>query len=163
MFSTALPGFWPSGGASYPTRQHSDTAGDQRERQEGAGSSRPDVERRRIAEPYRQAFGRERTVEYGRPAGWMLMMSAVEKVFFPTTLLIMIILRNWEGLIVTIAAETVVGIAALMVVMKGQRMAYLAKGLLIAPIRYALLMSELVTIGRFAVDLWISKDRNWRK
>jgi hypothetical protein len=93
----------------------------------------------------------------------MLMMSAVEKVFFPTTLLIMIILRNWEGLIVTVAAETVVGIAALMVVMKGQRVAYLAKGLLIAPIRYALLMSELITIGRFAVDLWISKDRNWRK
>ena len=55
--------------------------------------ARPDVERRRqIAEPYRQAFGRERTGRYGRPAKWMLMMSAVEKVFFPTTLLIMIIL-----------------------------------------------------------------------
>jgi glycosyltransferase involved in cell wall biosynthesis len=166
MFATALPGFWPSGGASYPTRQHIGTAGDQRKRQDApadAASARPDVERRQIAEPYRQAFGRERTVAYGRPAGWMLMMSAVEKVFFPTTLLIMIILRNWEGLIVTIAAETAVGIAALMVVMKGQRLAYLAKGLLIAPIRYALLMSELFTIGRFAVDLWISKDRNWRK
>jgi hypothetical protein len=163
MFATTLPGFWPSGGASHPTRQHTGPDGEQSERGDAATSSRPDVERRRIAEPYRQAFGRERTVEYGRPAGWMLMMSAVEKVFFPTTLLIMIILRNWEGLIVTLAAETAVGIAALMVVMKGQRLTYLAKGLLIAPIRYALLMSELFTIGRFAVDLWISKDRNWRK
>jgi hypothetical protein len=56
-----------------------------------------------------------------------------------------------------------VGIAALMAVMKGQRLMYLAKGLLVAPIRYALMMSELFTIGRFAVDVWISKDRNWRK
>jgi hypothetical protein len=93
----------------------------------------------------------------------MLAMSAVEKVFFPTTLLILIILRNWEGLLVTVVAETAVGIAALMAVMKGQRLMYLAKGLLVAPIRYALMMSELFTIGRFAVDVWISKDRNWRK
>ena len=164
MFATALPGFWPTGGASYPARQqHGGPDGVQGERRGTADTVRSDGDRRRIAEPYRQAFGRERTIEYGRPAGWMLMMSAVEKVFFPTTLLIMLILRNWEGLIVTIAAETAVGIAALMVVMKGQRLAYLAKGLLIAPIRYALLMSELFTISRFAVDLWISKDRNWRK
>ncbi|MGH9254457.1 MAG: glycosyltransferase family 2 protein [Vicinamibacterales bacterium] len=163
MFSTALPGLWPSGVASYPTRRRTETSGDSGERKNAPVSSRSGDERRRIAEPYRQAFGRERTVAYGRPAGWMLMMSAVEKVFFPTTLLILIILRNWEGLIVTVAAETAVGVAALMVVMKGQRLAYLAKGLLVAPIRYALLMSELFTIGRFAVDLWISKDRNWRK
>jgi hypothetical protein len=163
MFSTALPGLWPSGVASYPTRRRTEASGDDGERKNAPASSRSGEERRRIAEPYRQAFGRERTVADGRPAGWMLMMSAVEKVFFPTTLLILIILRNWEGLIVTVAAETAVGVAALMVVMKGQRLAYLAKGLLVAPIRYALLMSELFTIGRFAVDLWISKDRNWRK
>src|SRR5262249_39077851 len=120
-------------------------------------------ERRRISEPYRQAFGRDRTVVLGRPVGWMLMMSAVEKVFFPTTLLILMILRNWEGLIVTVAAETAVCLAALVAVTKGQRLEYLAKGLLATPIRYALMMSELFTIGRFAVDLWISKDRSWRK
>jgi glycosyltransferase involved in cell wall biosynthesis len=121
------------------------------------------AERRRTTEPYRQAFGRDKTALLGRPAGWMLMMSAVEKVFFPTTLLILMILRNWEGLIVTLAAETVVCLGALVAVMKGQRMEYLAKGLLATPIRYVLMISELFTIGRFAIDLWISKDRGWRK
>ena len=60
-----------------------------------APSSRSD--RRVIREPYRQAFGRERTATYGRPAGWILLNSAVEKVFFPAALLIMLILRQLGG------------------------------------------------------------------
>jgi len=123
----------------------------------------PRVERRRIREPYRQAFGRERTAEAGRPAGWMLMMSAVEKIFFPTSLIILMLVRNWEALAVTLAAETTVGLATLMVVMKGQRLEYLAKGLAVVPIRYAMLMSEVVTIGRFATDIWVRGNRRWRK
>jgi len=123
----------------------------------------PQVDRRRIQEPYRQAFGRERTAEAGRPAGWMLMMSAVEKVFFPTSLIILMLIRNWEALAVTLAAETTVGLATLMVVMRGQRLEYLAKGLAVVPLRYAMLLSEVVTIGRFAADIWIRGNRRWRK
>src|SRR5262245_52560497 len=47
-------------------------------------------DRRIVSEPYRQGFGRARTESHGRPAGWILLMSAVEKVFFPTSLLIMV-------------------------------------------------------------------------
>jgi len=121
------------------------------------------IERRRIREPYRQAFGRERTLNWGRPAGWMLLMSAVEKIFFPTSLLIMLILRNWWGLGVTVAMETLIGILVLGLVVKGRRLELMAKGLLVAPLRYALLTSEIFTIGRFATDVWITKNRNWRK
>jgi glycosyltransferase involved in cell wall biosynthesis len=120
-------------------------------------------DRRRIQEPYRQAFGRERTTIFGRPAGWILMMSAVEKVFFPTALLIMLILRNWQGLALTVVLETLAGIIALGLVMKGQRFEYVMKGLAVAPLRYALLASDLFTLGRFATDMWITKNRNWRK
>jgi glycosyltransferase involved in cell wall biosynthesis len=120
-------------------------------------------ERRVIGEPYRQAFGRDRTLRDGRPAGWMLMMSAVEKVFFPTALLIMIILRNWHGLALTVAVETIIGVLMLAAVMKGRRLEYLAKGLAVVPIRYALMTSELVTLTRFASDLWITNNRKWRK
>ena len=129
----------------------------------GTGGSVSDRERRFIREPYRQAFGRARTEAFGRPAGWILAMSAVEKVFFPVGLLIMVILGNWEGLAVTVAAETTICLSALALTMKGQRMEYALKGLLVTPIRYALLGSELFTIGRFASDLWITKDRKWRK
>jgi glycosyltransferase involved in cell wall biosynthesis len=120
-------------------------------------------ERRLIGEPYRQGFGRDRTLQYGRPAGWMLMMSAVEKVFFPTALVIMIILGNWQGLALTIAAEALIGVLLLAAVMKGHRLEYLAKGLAVVPIRYALMTSELVTLTRFASDLWITNNRKWRK
>jgi hypothetical protein len=84
-------------------------------------------------------------------------------VFFPTALLIMLILRNWEGLAVTVVFETAICVTALAVVMKGQRLEYVLKGLAVTPIRYALLASELVTIGRFASDLWITDNRKWRK
>jgi glycosyltransferase involved in cell wall biosynthesis len=120
-------------------------------------------ERRIIREPYRQAFGRARTEELGRPAGWILAMSAVEKVFFPVTLLIMAILGWWEALAVTVLAETAVCLFALSLVMKGKRLEYIFKGLLATPIRYALLGSELITLARFATDLWITGNRKWRK
>lgn len=121
------------------------------------------IERRVVGEPYRQAFGRDRTLEYGRPAGWMLMMSAVEKVFFPTALVIMMLLRNWEGVALTIIAETLVGLLVLAAIMKGRRLEYVAKGLAVVPIRYALMTSDLVTLARFGTDLWITNNRKWRK
>ena len=94
------------------------------------GSGRPlnGAERRVIAEPYRQAFGRKRTEEFGRPAGWTLLMSAIEKVFFPTSLLIMVILQWWEELAVTVAAETAICVMALFIVMKGRRLDIRAQG-----------------------------------
>jgi hypothetical protein len=48
-------------------------------------------------------------------------------------------------------------------VMKGRRLEYVLKGVLSTPIRYALLASEMVTISRFATDLWITGNRKWRK
>ena len=120
-------------------------------------------DRRVVREPYRQGFGRARTEAYGRPAGWILLMSAAEKVFFPTSLLIMVILRWWEALAVTVACETAICIAALAFVMKGRRIEYILKAIAVTPVRYALLGSELITLGRFASDLWITNNRKWRK
>jgi len=126
-------------------------------------SSSDGIERRRRREPYRQAFGRARTASVGRPAGWLLMMSAVEKVFFPTALLVMALLGNWHGLALTVLLETSLGVLLLAIVMKGRRLEYIAKGLAVAPMRYALAAFELVTLGRFANDMWLTKNRKWRK
>ena len=144
--ASALPGTWG-------TRA---TAG-------SASTQSAASERRRIQEPYRQAFGREHTRTYGRPAGWALMSSAVEKIGFPTVLLMTVLFGNWEGLLITIAAETLITVTALVVVMKNQRLEYLVKGIAVTPIRYALVASELVTIARFASDMWVTKNRRWRK
>jgi glycosyltransferase involved in cell wall biosynthesis len=120
-------------------------------------------DRRVVREPYRQAFGRDRTATYGRPAGWILLNSAVEKVFFPTALLIMLIYGSWEALAVTVAAETIICTMALALVMKGKRLEYALKAIAVTPIRYALIGTEVITIGRFATDLWITRNRSWRK
>lgn len=127
------------------------------------GRQSPNRSRRLIQEPYRQAFGRARTLEYGRPAGWVLLSGAIEKIFFPTILLIMILAGNWHGVALTVAFETTASVLALVIVTRGQRLEYLVKGLAVAPIRYVMLASDLVVIARFATDLWLTNNRRWRK
>jgi glycosyltransferase involved in cell wall biosynthesis len=129
----------------------------------GAGPALSRGDRRVIREPYRQAFGRARTAELGRPAGWIMAMSAMEKVFFPVSLLIMVILGWWEPIAITAAAETAACLFALALVTEGRRLEYFLKGIAVTPIRYGLLALELITLGKFATDLWITGNRKWRK
>ena len=139
------------------------TAADQTPSADAPRSAAAANERRRVGEPYRQPFGREYTRRFGRPVGWLLLAGAIEKVFFPVALLIMLLWRQWEALFVTIGAESLVALAALVLITKGERLQYFFKGLAVIPLRYVVIASELVTVGRFAVDLWISKNRKWRK
>ena len=129
----------------------------------GPDSAETGGDRRVVREAYRQAFGRQHTAIYGRPAGWLLLTSAIEKVFFPTALLIMMLVGNWEAFWVTLAFESLIGMIALVTVTKGHRVQYFFKGLAVVPVRYALLASEVVTLGRFAIDLWVTRNRKWRK
>jgi glycosyltransferase involved in cell wall biosynthesis len=114
-------------------------------------------------EQYRQPFGIDYTLKYGRPIGWVLFMSAFEKVAFPTTLLIMILLQLWEPLAITLIAETTFTTSLLVLVARGRRLEYFFKSLMVMPLRYAALLFDLVTIGRFAADLWIFRNRRWHK
>jgi len=86
--------------------------------------------KRKIAEQYRQAFGDNETTQYGRPMGWVIFLSLVEKTLFPTTLLIMLILQLWEPLVITVIAETVISVGILAYINKGKRFEYIFKGLL---------------------------------
>jgi len=120
-------------------------------------------EKRTIREAYRQPFGIDYSRTYGRPMGWIIFASALEKVFFPTTMLIMTILRMWEALLITVAIETAVSVGILAIIAEGRRFKMLVKGLLLTPVRYSVLAFDFITIMRFAVDLWITKNRRWRK
>ncbi len=120
-------------------------------------------EMRKVKEPYRQAFGPEVTKRYGRPIGWVIFMGAVEKIGFPTTLIIMLLMRWFEAFWVTVVAEILLSLIILTVVSPGERLRTLGKGILITPLRYALVVAELFTLGRFASDLWFTGNRRWRK
>lgn len=132
-------------------------------RREQSSNPPPGVERRKAREPYRQPFGLDKTLQLGRPMGWVTLTYAMEKIFFPTAVLIMLILKLWEPLAVTLAAETIVSVGILTAVSNGRRLNMFFKGILVTPIRYASLLFDLVTITRFASDLWITRNRRWRK
>jgi glycosyltransferase involved in cell wall biosynthesis len=119
--------------------------------------------KRKIQEQYRQPFGMDYTLKYGRPIGWVLFMSAIEKIAFPAALLIMIILKMWEPLAITLLAESVVSVSILTIISKGHRLEYFLKAILVTPLRYAVILFDLITIVRFAADLWIFRNRRWRK
>lgn len=119
---------------------------------------------RKIQEPYRQAFGDSVTEQYGRPMGWVIFVSLIEKTFFPATLLVMILLQMWYWLGLTLLFETAISVVLLTSVSrKGERIAYFFKGLLATPMRYASIMFDLYTMSRFAVDIWITREKGWRK
>lgn len=120
-------------------------------------------ELRKVQEQYRQAFGEKVTAAYGRPIGWVLFMSAFEKIGFPSALIIMGILQLWEPLAVTLIAEMILAVSILMYVSRGERIKAFFKGVLMTPMRYAMLIADTFTIGRFATDLWITGNRQWRK
>jgi cellulose synthase/poly-beta-1,6-N-acetylglucosamine synthase-like glycosyltransferase len=132
-------------------------------RDQASGEAQRVEELRKVKEQYRQPFGEQYTIEYGRPIGWAMFLSAVEKIGFPTAIIIMLILRMWEPLAVTMLAEVLVSLAVLFVVSRGARLSTLFKGILITPMRYALMVADTYTIARFATDLWITRNRKWRK
>lgn len=118
---------------------------------------------RKIHEPYRAPWGEAYTQAYGRPIGWTLLTSALEKIAFPTSLVILALLRMWEALVITMMIETALVLFALAVTAKGHRLAYFFKGLLMTPLRYLFIVFDFITILRFANDLWLRKNRRWRK
>ncbi|MGF2736280.1 glycosyltransferase family 2 protein [Marinobacter sp. DUT-1] len=117
----------------------------------------------RRGEPYRQPWGQGYTKKYGRPMGWAVFMAALEKIAFPTALLIMLILQLWEPLLITFLAEMTLVILILMFNAPGHRFRAFWEAIAVTPLRYGSLLFDAVNIGRFATDLWITRNRRWRK
>ena len=135
----------------------------QRIKRNNSGEAERIEEMRKIKEAYRQPFGEAYTQSSGRPIGWVVFMSAFEKIGFPTAVIILVLLKMWEPLAVTIAAEVLLSTFVLTLVSKGERMRGFFNALLVTPLRYALMAWDVVTICRFAADLWITGNRKWRK
>lgn len=120
------------------------------------------LEKRIIKEAYRQSFGRDYTKQYGRPIGWMIFLAAFEKISFPVTVLLMLMWQWWEPIAVVLGAEILLHSTVLGMVTK-HRLRYFFQGILVTPIRYALVLYDLFVMGVFAADIWVLKNRKWRK
>ncbi len=120
-------------------------------------------QKRKIKEAYRQPFGAEYTKKYGRNIGWFVFTSAIEKVSFPIIILILLILRKWEILAIGLGAEVLLYIGIITYVHKNRRIKNFFKAIIFTPIRYSQLMFDLFVMGKFIIDLWVTKNRQWRK
>ena len=120
-------------------------------------------ERRKIKEAYRQPFGIKYTQKYGRSIGLYIFATACEKLSYPTFIIVFIILKLWIPLLITLIAESTLFITIIAMMHKNHRIRNAIKAFLFTPIRYSQVMFDLVVIGKFMMDLWITKNRRWRK
>ena len=120
-------------------------------------------EKRKIKEAYRQVFGIEYTKKFGRNIGLFIFSTACEKLSYPTFIVICVILQLWVPLLITCAAETTIYAFIIALMHKNHRIKNAIKAILFMPIRYSQIMFDLVVIGKFTCDLWITKNRRWRK
>lgn len=121
------------------------------------------IDKRKIKEAYRQPFGSEYTKKYGRNIGWFVFTTAFEKISYPTFILIFIILGFWVPLLITLGAEVLLYTIIITAMHKNRRIRNFLKAILFTPIRYSQIMFDLIVIGWFISDLWLTKNRRWRK
>lgn len=120
-------------------------------------------EKRKIKEAYRQSFGIEYTKKFGRNIGFFIFTTACEKLSYPTFIIVFIILKLWVPLLITLLAECSIYVVAIAMMHKNRRIRNVLKAILFTPIRYSQVMFDLVVIGKFTTDLWVTKNRRWRK
>jgi len=129
-----------------------------------ATGAQKSIENKRVVkEAYRQSFGTELTEKYGRPIGWFIFTSAFEKIAYPTILIVLIILRLWEALFFTILLELAIYTLMIGFMHKNRRVRNVLKSILFMPVRYIVLVYDFYVMLNFTKDLWITRNRDWRK
>jgi len=120
-------------------------------------------EMRKIKEAYRQSFGVEYTKKYGRPIGWYIFFAVFEKVAFPVVIFVMIFLKLWEPLLLTLGAEVLLYSVVIAVAHKNHRVKNFIKSIFLMPVRYTVLIYDVVVFFNFLKDLLFVKNKNWKK
>ncbi len=122
------------------------------------------LEQRKTKERYRQPRGEEYSKKYGRPIGWFIFTSTLEKITFPTFIVVMAYFGLWKGILLTLVAETIlVSLVIAIVSKKGDKLKNLFKMILITPLRYGLFMLDFVILLNFIKDIIFGTKKSWRK
>lgn len=104
---------------------------------------------RKVKEPYRQTWGRDYTARFGRPIGWAVLFSVLEKAAWPLALALLAGLRLWIPLAATVAAECLLTSLALLCSARERRLTLALQGLLVTPLRYLGLLSDFLSMLAF--------------
>ncbi len=124
------------------------------------------IMKERVYIPYQEPLGRLYAKESGRPIGWAVFFALFEKVTYPVIMLLFILAGWFDILGYTILFETVMYVALLGLFGKEEKVIYMLKGLMITPIRYLSIFTDIFTVGKFLSDLTRPREqggRGWRK
>jgi len=117
---------------------------------------------RLIHEQYRAPWGEDHTLRYGRPVGWVELLSLIEKVTYPV-LLLYFALFNHRIFWISIGLEAVLASVGVFIVADpGSRWKSALMMLVATPIRLASLGVDLVTTLKYLLDLGTG-NREWNK
>jgi len=120
------------------------------------------AQKRHVQEQYRAPWGEDFTRRFGRPVGWVDLISLLEKVTYPV-LLLYFALFNHEAFWISIGLEAVLASVGVFVVAdSGSRWKSAAMMLTATPIRLMTLGVDLVTTVRLLLDLGTG-NREWKK
>jgi len=125
-----------------------------------------DLMEEKVYVPYQEPLGRLYAKESGRPIGWAVFFALFEKVTYPVIMLLFIIAGWFDILGYTILFETIMYVALLGLFGKEEKIVYMGKGVMITPIRYASIFTDIFTVGKFLADLTRPRGRSgrgWRK
>jgi hypothetical protein len=122
----------------------------------------PGAHLRQIQEQYRAPWGEDHTRRFGRPVGWVELLSLLEKVTYPVVLLYFA-LFNHEVFWISVGLEAVLASAGVFIVAdSGSRGKSALMMLAATPIRLMSLGVDLVTTLRYLIDLGTG-NREWKK
>lgn len=121
-------------------------------------------ERRKIKEQYRQSWGEKYTLKHGRPISIYIFTSLIEKILFPLFIIFSVAFKNWDVLMITLGAESIlVGLVTVWTEKGWKRIKTFLKSILIAPIRYMVLFVDLFVILKFIKDIVFNTKESWKK
>lgn len=120
-------------------------------------------EMRKIKEAYRQAFGAQITEKYSRPIGWYIFTAVFEKCCFPFILLMLMYFGFWEMLAYTVMAEIFVYSFLVFSFHNNANITTLFKSIMFSPLRYIVLLFDIVIIAGFIKDIYFQDNREWTK
>ncbi len=113
--------------------------------------------------PYQEPLGRLYAKESGRPIGWAVFFALFEKVTYPIIMMLFIIAGWFDILGYTILFESILYVILIGIFGREQKLMYMWKGVMITPIRYLSIFTDIFTVGKFFADLTKPGGRAWRK
>ena len=105
--------------------------------------------------PYQEPFGHLRGGSSKGRVGWTVLIAMIEKIAFPLILLLLLVERGWQVMLLIIFWESILYALITGIYGKKDKMKYVARSILMIPLRYFSIFTDVFVVGKFLVELAI--------